>query len=82
MHFIEQYINRIYHILSIIYFLRINIKMPVERGHDAKGPFYRWGTHGKKYRYTAGNPSSRVRAQNKAAKQGRAIQASKHRNYK
>lgn len=56
--------------------------MPVERGHDAKGPFYRWGTHGKKYRYTAGNPSSRVRAQNKAAKQGRAIQASKHRNYK
>ena len=28
--------------------------MPVHRGSDAKGPFYQWGGHGTKYRYTAG----------------------------
>lgn len=49
--------------------------MPVQRGTDSKGPFYRWGNSGKKYRYTAGNKSSRSRAYNRAAKQGRAIKA-------
>jgi hypothetical protein len=49
--------------------------MPVQRGRN----FYRWGNHGKKYYYKANNPASREKAKALAAKQGRAIQASKHR---
>jgi len=41
--------------------------MPVHRGHDAKGAFYRWGEHGAKYRGKG--------AKAKAAKQGRAAYA-------
>ena len=29
--------------------------MPVRRGHDSKGPYYEWGGHGRKYRYTPGD---------------------------
>lgn len=50
--------------------------MPVKRGSDSKGPFFRWGTRGAKYHYTSGNKSSRERARRKAAKQGQAIKAS------
>lgn len=46
--------------------------MPVTRGHDAKGPFYRWG-HQKRYYYVSGNAASRKKALMKAEKQGRAI---------
>jgi hypothetical protein len=49
--------------------------MPVQRGKDSKGPYYRWGVSGKKYRYSPNNYSSRTLAHNKAAKQGRAIKA-------
>jgi len=49
--------------------------MPVKRGKDSKGPYYRWGNSGKKYHYTANNKSSRTRAHNNAARQGRAIKA-------
>lgn len=49
--------------------------MPVQRGHDSKGSYYRWGQHGAKYYYTAGNASSRTKAHDKAARQGRAIKA-------
>ena len=48
--------------------------MPVERGEDSRGPFYRWGKQGKKYRYTAGNEGSAKRAKAKATLQGRAAQ--------
>lgn len=47
--------------------------MPLERSKDEKGPFYRWGPHGKKYRYTSGNAVGRNRAKKKAMKQARAI---------
>ena len=52
--------------------------MPVMRGKDSKGPFYRWGesktTH--RYHYKSGNRISRLLAHAKAAKQGRAIKRS------
>lgn len=56
-----------------------SLRMPVTRGHDSKGPFYRFGKHGAKYRYTAGNAASRARARAKAVKQGSAVEASLHR---
>ena len=49
--------------------------MPVHRGVDLKGPFYQWGTHGKKYHYVVGNVMSRERAKRKAELQGRATYA-------
>lgn len=51
--------------------------MPVMRGQDSKGPYYRWGASGAKYHYTAGNEASRARALDKAKAQGRAIEAQK-----
>lgn len=53
--------------------------MPVRRGRDSKGPFFRWGDSGSKYHYTSGNEDSRKRARAKAEKQGRAIRASGYR---
>lgn len=50
--------------------------MPVTYGKDSLGPFYRWGEHGKKYRYTPNNKQSREKAKEKAKKQGIAIHAS------
>lgn len=52
--------------------------MPVQRGKDSKGPYYRWGKNGKKYHYTSGNKSSRDRAKKKAWIQGKAIHARKN----
>jgi len=52
--------------------------MPVQRGKDSKGPFYRWGNSGHKYHYKSGSKRSRELAHNKAAKQGRAIKARMH----
>lgn len=59
--------------------------MPVTRGRDATGPFYRYGkdvhpgqpASGKKYYYVASNASSRAAARALAARQGRAIEAAK-----
>lgn len=53
--------------------------MPVARGTDSKGAYYKWGAGGKKYHYTTKNAASRNRAKNEALKQGRAVQASKRR---
>lgn len=50
--------------------------MPVERGKDSKGPYYRWGKSGKKYHYESGNAGSRESARKKAERQGRAARAS------
>lgn len=52
--------------------------MPVKRHTDALGPYYQWGHHGKKYRYTQNNKISRNIAKKKATKQGVAIHASKY----
>jgi hypothetical protein len=49
--------------------------MPVHRGKDSKGPFYRWGDSGKKY-HRSGSKSSRDAAKKKAEKQGQAARAS------
>jgi hypothetical protein len=48
--------------------------MPVHTGSDAKGKFYQWGTHGKKYYYTT--ERSKQIAFKKAQRQGIAIYAS------
>ena len=49
--------------------------MPVRRHHDNKGPYYQWGDHGKKYRYTPGDKDSRERAKRGATRQGQAAHA-------
>ncbi|HET9259972.1 MAG TPA: hypothetical protein VFP42_07575 [Acidimicrobiia bacterium] len=53
--------------------------MPVRRGKDGDGPYYRWGESGKKYHYESGNKSSREKAKASAEKQGRAARASGYR---
>lgn len=53
--------------------------MPVRRGADAAGPYYAFGAHGKRYHYPAGNARLRAAAYALAARQGRAIEASKRR---
>lgn len=52
--------------------------MPVQRGRDSQGSFYRWGNSGKKYYYIPGSKRSRELAKQKALKQGRAIHARRH----
>ena len=54
--------------------------MPIKRGTDTKGSFYRWGSRGKKYYYKTGNTSSRNRAKQKAQRQARAAYASGYRS--
>lgn len=51
------------------------VAVPVKRGSDDRGPFYRWGDSGKRYRYTPGNEASRKRARDRAVLQGRAAQS-------
>jgi hypothetical protein len=48
------------------------VAVPVMRGRDERGPFYRSGDGGERYRYTVGDPSSRQRARDKALQQGSA----------
>lgn len=52
--------------------------MPLNRGQDTKGAYYRWGATGAKYHYAAGNKASREHAKAKAMTQAKAIKASKH----
>ena len=52
--------------------------MPVNRGNDTNGPYYRWGNNGKKYYYVANNKQSRELARKKCLKQGAAIEISKN----
>lgn len=53
--------------------------MPVRAFRDRLGPFYRYGTHGAKYRFRPGNETSRRRAKHKAIIQGLAIHYSQRR---
>jgi hypothetical protein len=50
--------------------------MPVYRGLDVAGSFYKWGTIGKKYYYKSGHKKSRENAKIRARKQGIAIKIS------
>lgn len=52
--------------------------MPVRRGKDGKGPYYQWGSRGKKYHYTPNDEPARQRAKRKAEKQGNAARAGGH----
>lgn len=52
--------------------------MPITRGKDAKGCYYRFGPTGAHYHYVAGDAASRARAKALAARQGRAIEMRKH----
>ena len=49
--------------------------MPINRGRDSTGPFYRWGNQ-KRYYYISGDAQSREKAKAKAYKQAKAIYAS------
>lgn len=51
--------------------------MPVHLGKDKKWCFAQWGSQ-TKYYYKCGDESARKRAENKAGKQGQAIEISKH----
>jgi len=51
--------------------------MPVKPCRSDGKPGFKWGDSGKCYTYTPGNETSRKRAKDKAAKQGRAIQVNK-----
>ena len=53
--------------------------MPVQRGKDGDGRYYRWGDSGKRYHYKPGDKESRDKARAKAEKQGRAARASGYR---
>lgn len=53
--------------------------MPVHKGSDKKGSYYRFGKE-KKYYYKPGNSRSTTIAKNKAIKQGVAINYSKMRH--
>lgn len=55
--------------------------MPLTNSSDGRGRFYRWGyagERGKKYYYITRNKKSRELAKQKAMKQARAIEWSKH----
>lgn len=52
--------------------------MPIHRSKDVQGPYYAFGKTGERYYYEAGDSISREIARGKAARQGRAIEASKH----
>lgn len=54
--------------------------MPVQRCQKNGKPGFKYGAGGACYTYTPGNTQSEVAARNKAEKQGRAIEASKHAN--
>jgi SPP1 gp7 family putative phage head morphogenesis protein len=54
--------------------------MPVHPASEDGKPGYRWGETGKVYTYTRGNEASRRRAKMLAARQGRAIEARRHRD--
>lgn len=40
--------------------------MPLKRGQDGEGPYYKWGRRGKKYHYSPSNKRSRQTAKGKA----------------
>ena len=52
--------------------------MPIQNITTPDGPAYRWGNKGKECNYTEGDKTSEKEAHDKAATQGRAIEASKH----
>ena len=51
--------------------------MPVKRSTKDNKPCYKYGDEGKCYTFSAGDKESRERAKELAARQGRAIEASK-----
>ena len=51
--------------------------MTVLEHKDSKGYYYQWGNQ-KKYYFIPVNRFSRINAYNKASRQGRAIEYSKH----
>jgi hypothetical protein len=71
-HFIE-----ISNIKNIFNFFTI-YKMPLHDRSDSNGSYWIWGDHGHKYYYDPKSVRSNTMARNKAAKQGRAIEFSKH----
>lgn len=52
--------------------------MPVQRSRDKNGSFYRYGSSGARYYYAPGDVRSRDNARSLAARQGRAIEARRH----
>jgi hypothetical protein len=51
-------------------------------GGDRHGRYYRFGASGHKYYYRAGDSKGRAKAREAAARQGRAIEVSKHAHYR
>lgn len=55
--------------------------MPVHSGRDKIGPFFQYGKHGTKYRYTPKDRDSRKKAKELADKQMQAIYSNGYREY-
>jgi hypothetical protein len=53
--------------------------MPIKEGKDAKGCYYMWGNHGKKYYYDPYSMSSKISAKSKAQRQASAAYANGYR---
>lgn len=53
--------------------------MPLEQSEDSEGYYYSFGSQGHKYYYNPRDSESEEVARNKALRQGRAIEWSKHR---
>ena len=49
--------------------------MPIINSKNSMGTYYKWGKNGFKYYYIKNNEKSRMRAKEKALRQGRAIKA-------
>lgn len=47
--------------------------MPLKKGNDADGPFYRWEPYGKKIHYDPASKVDERRARKTAVAQGRAM---------
>lgn len=54
--------------------------MPIQPCNKDGKPGFRWGQSGACYTYTPGNNAARKAARAKAARQGRAVEASKARS--
>lgn len=52
--------------------------MPINIGYDKLGSYYQFGKTGKKYYYNPKSSRSKIMAYNKALKQSKAIEWSKH----
>lgn len=50
---------------------RRNSTVPINRGKDSRGPYYKWGKGGRKYHFKAGDAVSRKSARSRASRRAK-----------